>query len=421
MKDEQNSAAQACGSSPRSLGRRLAPVAALLRARRLLVLPAMLLGFAAANASAAGTFRCSQLGSFSARNPPAACWRPYGSTSPFNAPIPANAKVASDSSEITRHLAKYDWQFEGGARSFSFDSGGDRPVYYAAPTDPLVHIHCTGSLGPGTCHGSLEQPSIAGITIHIPAGSQPQNAHDGHMTVIDQQKGIEYDFWQAKWIDSTDLQASSGSQIPIDNKTSTGRYGEADAANFGLMAGVLRPEEVAAHQINHALVIIVPCTTGYVYPALGPYGDGCTPQGQSTNDAPHIGTLFQLNMSEREIAASRPPRWERAIMTAMARYGLYVVDTNGNSDPTTIYLGDQGPESWTSFGLPNEWAGLIKSLGGWGSGNNWVVDGVAIPRSKLRVIDSCAPRGTCRAAVRRPTRHHRPRHARHRRRRAVRR
>jgi hypothetical protein len=31
-------------------------------------------------------------------------------------------------------------------------------------------------------------------------------------------------------------------------------------------------------------------------------------------------------MSDGEIAARHAPRWQRAIMTAMAHYGLYVVD-----------------------------------------------------------------------------------------------
>jgi hypothetical protein len=107
--------------------------------------------------------------------------------------------------------------------------------------------------------------------------------------------------------------------------------------------------------------------------------------------------LFQLNMTPAEIAATGAPAWERAIMTAMARYGMYVNDTNGSGGGQTLELEKMSDISYTSLGQPAMLGNLLKRLGGtyWGPGNYWSVWGTPIPVSKLRVIDPCVDQGTC--------------------------
>jgi hypothetical protein len=340
---------------------------------------------------------CPQnFGSFSAGNWPSACWRPYGPTSPFNRELPSNPRLASDSSGVVADLEHYGTTLNRSGR-FQLDSNGRDGVYYSKPSDPLVRIHCTYNWGPSTCQGS-NGVVVDGMKIHLPAGAQPQNGTDQHMTVIDQANGVEYDFDQASASGST-LTVWAGGQIPIGADSGTGLGVPGTAAGFSVLAGLIRAPELAASSINHALAISIPCTDGYVWPARRANGLGCDSIGQSPPggaSAPPLGALFQLKMSDAQIAAFRAPAWERAIMTAMAHYGLYVNDTNGGGD-NALEIEKESDQTYTSVGGQPQMADLLRQLGGryQGTDSGWAVSGRPIPVSDLRVIDPCVPRGTC--------------------------
>jgi len=76
-------------------------------------------------------------------------------------------------------------------------------------------------------------------------------------------------------------------------------------------------------------------------------------------------------------------------MRAMARYGIYVVDSNSPNDPEMSLI-KENDLSFTSFGYPPAMAELIKAIGG---GSSLV--GVPIDVTKLRVIAPCVPRRAC--------------------------
>jgi hypothetical protein len=306
-------------------------------------------------------------------------------------------------------MLRHDYQFDGGGHGLVFQSRGSRPVYWSRPADPLVTVHCTYYWGPGTCQGA-NGFVIDGIKIHIPAGAQPEQQWDGHMLVIDQANNAEYDFERASWSGPNQLTVWSGSEIPISGDTATGLGGSADAGSFGLLAGIIRPTELRANSIDHALAISVPCTEGYVWPAQGPWGEPCGKIGQSDSSGAgfaglHMGSLLQLNMTDAQIAGTGAPAWQQAIMRAMSHYGMYINDTNGGADNQTLELEKQGDESFTSFGQAPQMAKVVRSLGAtaWSS-DNWVVDGVPIDVSKLRVVDPCVQQGTCPTAASPPAR-----------------
>jgi len=275
---------------------------------------------------------CPQtFGSFSVRDSPQACWTPYAIDSPFNRPIPADAPTASDNSEIASHMLSDQYHFQGDSHSFAFLSEGSRPVYWSRATDPLVTIHCTAAWGAGTCQGT-NGVIVDNLQIHIPTGAQPEQEWDHHMIVIDQANNAEYDFERAFWTGPDELTVWAASEMPVAGSAATGVGGRGDAASFGLMAGIIRPEELRDGEINHALAISVPCTTGYVWPATGPWGAPCNQLNQAEAGALHLGSLLQLQMSDAQIAATHAPAWQQTVMRAMARYGMYVNDSNGPGD-----------------------------------------------------------------------------------------
>ncbi len=342
---------------------------------------------------------CAQsFGSFSASNYPTGCWRPYSSNSPFNRPLPADPMVAPDSASIIANLTANNVNFEGGAGQFAFTSDDGRDgVYYSRSSDPVVTIHCTYYWGPGTCSGS-NKVNVDGQQIHMPAGAMPQdNGSDAHMTVVDQANQVEYDFEHAAWSsDHRTLDVWAGAQIPAGPNLGTGLGGGGTAAGFSTLAGLITEPELASGTINHALAINVPCTNGAVYPAGGAYGTPCSQvQGQNSSGATApLGSLFQLNMSDAQIANSGAPAWQKTIMTAMAHYGMYVNDTDGINN---IELEAVSDVSYTSLGGQPLMDNFIKDKGGsyYAPLKRWILSGDFIPVNRLRVISSCFAQGSC--------------------------
>jgi hypothetical protein len=315
-------------------------------------------------------------GSFATGAWPPACWRPYGESSPFNRLIGANPRVSAESGAITSYMRASGWAFESdGSGNFTIDSDGSRPVYWPRSSDPMVRVRC-------------RRHHHCSYRLRIPAGAQPQQATDGHMTVVDQAGGVEYDFWQATVPSRGKMKTTRASAIPIGANAGTGLGGQAEAAGLGLLGGLMRGAELSAGRIDHALAMSVGCVQSadvWPSPASG-HGDRvCAKNGAG----PHLGSLIQLNMSEAEITATKAPAWQQAVMQAMALYGIYVVDTNGpgNGELSLIKEDDL---SFTSFGYPGQMSSFTHSVSG---GNS--VSGVPIDPTKLRVIEPCVPQGTC--------------------------
>ncbi len=362
----------------------------------LALLSTLTISTASADTGCPGAF-----GSFSASNVPQACWRPYGPDSPFNRALPLNPTLSGQSPAIISDLAANHIGFEGGAQQFAFttDDGRDG-VYYAQASDPRVKIHCTYYWGPGTCTGA-NGVNVDGQQIPIPAGAQPQdNGSDMHMTVINQATQIQYDFEHATWsADHQTLNVWSGAEITSGPNLGTGLGAGGTAAETSTLAGLITAPELASGTINHALAISIPCTDGYVYPAGGANGFPChqIQPAQTPGSTVPLGSLLQLNMSDAQIAASGAPAWEKTIMTAMAHYGLYVNDTQGNGFADTISLEAVSDISYTSLGGQPLLANLIKSLGGsyYAPLKRWILSGPHLAITQFRVLNPCVAQNTC--------------------------
>ena len=298
---------------------------------------------------------------FGAGNWPGANWRPYASTSPFNQLV-GNSAVHPDSSQLV--AAALQWgapaSLIAGTAGTPYDYG--HPVYYAQPSDQVYVLRATEPWGPNP---------IEGMHIRVPARAQPAAGGDHHMTIVTP-NGWEYDLWGAQPppLGGGTLTFAWGGRIRIDG---SGLGGHATASHFGNLAGVIRPEELAAGRINHALFVVLRCTgTGtsfgygvhrsrqpsvgsYVYPAEGG-GNDC---GENDRNLPPMGTRFQLAMSDKQIVALPVPFWKKAILLALARYGGYVGDTGGPGFGFVL----QSSSTYTSFGAPDPFVQLARRAG----------------------------------------------------------
>jgi hypothetical protein len=315
---------------------------------------------------------------------PPACWHPYADTSPFNQEIPAGARVAANSGRVVERLLGFGplQHLTAGDAGTAHDYG--RPTYFNQPADPEFTVHCTEPWG--TC-------PIEGMEVRIPDAARVPGGTDGHLSVVDRATGWEYDFWrvQSKPARGGQIVVAWGGRTSIDGD-GLGSY--AVAARFGTLAGTLRPEEVQAGQINHALAISVRCDSGgFVYPASH-RGSPCADEGLSNVDAPAMGARLQLAMTSAEIDALPVPWYRKTILRAMARYGMYVTDTGGSWG-----IVKESALVTTSFGLEDRWVSLARAVGApyWTPDHRYAInvrDGVDWARY-LRVIDPCVTERTC--------------------------
>jgi hypothetical protein len=318
-------------------------------------------------------------GSFAAGAWPSGCWRPYNATSPFNRPIGADPRLVANSQAIVSNVAG-----SGPANLVAGDAGTQwdysHPIYWSRPSDPVFTLRCAEDWG--TC-------DVEGAQVRIPDAARPAAGGDGHLTVIDQQSGWEYDLWQvrSKPAGGGVLTASWGGRTRIDGD---GLGSNATAAHFGGAAGVIRAQELAAGRIDHALFLVIKCGSGgKVYPSLGT-GARCS----DTANAPAMGSRFQLNMSGAEIDALQVPTWKKAILRAMAEYGMYFGDTGGPG----FGLQFESGASYTSFGVEDAMVSFARQIGMKANGEGKFIfnvrDGVDW-QSRLRVVDPCEAQGTC--------------------------
>jgi hypothetical protein len=282
-----------------------------------------------ATAHAAGC----KFGSFSAKHPPKACWRPFSADSPFNRELPPTPREAAASPLIAAVTTGF-----GSAPAFEVGNAGtpddfQHPVYFSSPNDPVYRVDCL-SFG-GRCE-------IDGHRVRIPRRASPAGGSDGHLGVIDQKSGWSYDFWQVRERpeDGGRLAISYGGRTKIGSQGSDGLGSNATAAHFATSAGAIRPEELRAGLIDHALFMTVKCTSGRsVWPAGDGVGQPCSGLGLHRLTAPAMGQHFFLKMSNREIERLGVARWQKTILVAMADYGLFVGDTGGISWGFKLWTG----------------------------------------------------------------------------------
>jgi hypothetical protein len=317
---------------------------------------------------------------------PPACWRPYGESSPFNQELPAEPRLHANSPAIVARMGRFGTPQNITAGWAGTEHNWARPTYFSSPTDPEYTIHCTKDWG---------KCMIEGMKVRIPEGAAPAAGGDGHLTVIDQTGGWEYSMYETsrRATGGGTLNISWGARTTIDGDgLADHKSNTANAAGYGNAAGLLRAEELEAGVVNHAILITVPCDNDeWVFPAHH-VGHPCA--SDERGDAPAMGERFQLAMSQEQINALAVPNWKKAILRAMAQYGMFVGDTGGDSWAVQYESGIQ----YTSLGQPDKWVELAKKSGLTRSSSGAygfnLRDGVDWTRY-LRVIDPCVSERTC--------------------------
>jgi len=256
-------------------------------------------GSVLATMSASGTTTALPAGGFP---------RPFAPTSFWNTPISGTAQTAGNSAALVSYLAAH-------ATSPSLSIGEwSVPVAEAHPSDPSYSVPCTmygctlGAFGP----------------FRIPVTAHADPSSDGHLAVIDPSSNREWDMWQAKssggsWSASAGAAVSTAASGVAPAGTASG-----DAANFPLLGGLIRPEEIAQGHIDHALVFGLPGvgSGAPVCPATHNAGTSSDP------NALREGTHVQLDPSI-DVSSLPIPAYAKVVARAMQVYGMYLRDSSG--------------------------------------------------------------------------------------------
>jgi hypothetical protein len=127
-----------------------------------------------------------------------------------------------------------------------------------------------------------------------------------------------------------------------------------------MQPGLLDPRELTADQIKHVLYVAVGCPDGnHVWPA--DRSDGY-PKNCSVKGGPAEGKRVWLDLTNSQIDHLSDPKWAKAILHAMHKYGFFIVDTAGDfKQPWNFYALDSA--TFTYIGKPDPWATFLDDIG----------------------------------------------------------
>ena len=328
---------------------------------------------------------------------PSGCWRPFANSSWLNTPLPANPTLVSNSASLVSNMMS-SGTGNGDGTVHAIQpipaAGNDysHPYYFSKSTDPLYTISCTRNC-------NLAGQNVNGQQVRIPCGAMPANGGDLHLAVIDQVAGVEWDFWDVQ----TNLSSCSGGTLTVGlagqvSINGNGAGSCADAACVALTAGIIREQELAAGQIDHALFMVDhTCNGTTVFPGWTP--NTC---GGTNSTAPAVGQWFKLNLTPSQIQAlPNIASWQKTVLTAMSTYGMFVGDQGSNgafelqTESPATYMGRTNPwNAWATSeaGQPNNnisYSGgtLALNIAAGLPSNFWATN--------LQAINSCVIQRTC--------------------------
>lgn len=186
------------------------------------------------------------------------------------------------------------------------------------------------------------------IPAHPRIEGGPNSTGDRHVLLVNKDSCTDYELWDAYPVaHSVNWTAGSGAvfHLGADALRPAG-WTSADAAGLAILPGLIRPEEIAAGVIDHAIRVTVPATDDtYVWPARHE-------AGVDNAALPPMGLRLRLKAS---VDIASYPRVDRIILQALKTYGMIVAD---NGSPW--YLSGVPSAQWNND-LLHELDGIVGS------------------------------------------------------------
>jgi hypothetical protein len=269
---------------------------------------------------------------------------PFGPASIWNRPLAENSPVHPNSDALIANWAgRYLRNPNMTLRAYGV------PVAEVRRSDPRYLVPCT----------QYECTLSAFGPFRIPVTAKPDPGDDGHLAVHDPAARREWGMWEASYdAEAGRWSASAGAAVSLaGNGIARGGRASGNAANFPLLGGLIRPEEISYGRIKHPLV--------FGQPGIGPGRPVCpaTANVATTRDplALREGTLLQLDPAV-DVAALGLPPWQRTVARALQEYGMYLRD---NAGTLTVYAENpvsRGYDAWARVGLRGESTGFSSAF-----------------------------------------------------------
>jgi len=170
--------------------------------------------------------------------------------------------------------------------------------------------------------------------LNIPADVDPDPRFDGWFTVFDVSEPVAYDLWRARREDDDSISYNFMRKWDLNGPGFQAPYlSSARGSGLPLFAGLIRPNELRAGLINHALAISVPGPAQgvFVQPASATDGNGrvtSLPEGARIRLKADVRIPAPIDpVTGKEIRlTAQQRRMSDAIVAALRTYGAIVVD-----------------------------------------------------------------------------------------------
>jgi len=191
-----------------------------------------------------------------------------------------------------------------------------------------------------TAYGDESDPGPMPIPANAPVEGAP-NPGDQHVLVVDNSNCFLYELYNASVNSNGTWNAGSAAVWDLENgEQRPWTWTSADAAGLPIFPGLIRYDEVAAGQIQHAIRFTVQSSRPAIVPPASHFA------GNSSNAlAPPMGMKLRLTAGYDISSFSAS---NQVILTAMKKYGLIVAD-NGSS----MFIGGAPDDRWNNDDLHN--------------------------------------------------------------------
>ena len=284
----------------------------------------------------------------SSDSPAQNAWRPFSIESPWNQKIASNARLDSQSTQLIDDLAKGDFNINIVDWSI--------PVYYInSDTVPKVNVI---NSRPGIYGRGYGEPNHIPILPYFIASPPVGDFSDNHMSIIDTTKMIEWGMWATRkdkdgnWTTGlgamTDVRGT-GVEKPWFEQEHEFDAHRARAGGFPLIAGLIRPEEIRAGKIEHALVFAYQRGRSEFFVPPASTAQATFMEMNNRVGIP-MGGRIQLDPSINVDTLNLTPAC-RIIARALQEYGAF----NGDYAGATVIYADNSPRALQL------WKGVLKS------------------------------------------------------------
>jgi hypothetical protein len=235
------------------------------------------------------------------------------------------------------------------------------PIYSVPADQPEVNVSVTSG-----CNNFL---SDTGSQIPIPSFTNLNGSSDNPLVIWQPSTQTEWELWQASRLSGGGYSACWGGKLDMATSDAVfpTPYGMS-ATGISYLATTITEADVASGSINHAIAMILPSCSGYVYPA--DRGDCNGNSGQ-----PGEGQWFRLPSSVAMPSGLTP--FAQMVFRALQTYGAVVVDHGGS-----VSLESEQTSDWAAEGH----SGTDPITASWDGLQEYQVL-ASLPWSSLQVVD----------------------------------